>query len=104
VGPTAFSRPARETLARARIRSGREDKAVELAEALVQERPGHGHAWYLLAEVHVARGAFSEAAQAFFSFLECWREADPHLPELRRARTFLASNAGPLRAVESASC
>ena len=104
VGPTAFSRSARETLARARIRSGREDKALELAEALVQERPGSGHAWFLLAEVHVARGAFSEAAQAFASFLECWSEADPHLPELRRARTFLTSNVVPLRAVESASC
>ncbi len=103
-GPMAFSRAARETLARARLRSGREDKAVELAEALVKERPGSGHARFLLAEVHVARGAFTEAAQAFASFLECWSEADAHLPELRRARTFLASNAGQPRSVESASC
>jgi predicted Zn-dependent protease len=92
VGPVAFSRSARETLARSRLRAGREDKALELAEALVKERPGSGHAWFLLAEVQIARGAFCEAAHAFASFLECWSEADPHLPELRRARAFLASH------------
>jgi predicted Zn-dependent protease len=111
-GPSAFSRPARETLARARMRAGREDAALELAEALVKERPGSGHAWFLLAEVHVARGAFAEAVPAFTSFLECWRDADPQLPELRRARAFLAgrravgveaampTNVIPLRALE----
>ena len=40
------------------------------------------------------RGALSEAAHAFASFLECWCEADAHLPELQRARTFLASHGG----------
>ncbi|HYO56062.1 tetratricopeptide repeat protein [Archangium sp.] len=116
VGPSAFSRPARETLARARMRSGREDRALEMAEALVKERPGSGHAWFLLAEVHVARGSFTEAASAFASFLECWRDADPRLPELRRARVFLAGRGGlgveavmpsnviPLRALENVSC
>ncbi|PTL78366.1 tetratricopeptide repeat protein [Vitiosangium sp. GDMCC 1.1324] len=115
VGPAAFSRPARETLARVRLRSGREDKALELAEALVRERPGCGHAWFLLAEVHIARGSFAEAAPAFVSFLECWLDADPQLPELRRARLFLAGRGGlgvetprpsnviELRAVESLS-
>ncbi|HSP82006.1 MAG TPA: tetratricopeptide repeat protein, partial [Myxococcaceae bacterium] len=93
-GPAAISRPARETLARARLRSGRDDKALELAEALVRERPGCGHAWFLLAEAQVARGAFEEAAHAFSSFLECWSEADPHLPELHRARSFLSSREG----------
>ncbi|MGZ3459207.1 MAG: tetratricopeptide repeat protein, partial [Archangium sp.] len=91
VGPAAFSRPARETLARVWVRLGRKDKVLELAEALVKERPGSGHARFLLAEVHVAWGAFAEAAAAFASFLECWRDADPHLPELQRARLFLAS-------------
>lgn len=104
-GPPAFSRPVRETLARMRVRCGREDTALELAEALVKERPGSGHAWLLLAEVHVARESHAEAAAAFVSFLECWRDADPHLPELRRARTFLAvpSNVIPLRALEGVS-
>ncbi|QRK07723.1 tetratricopeptide repeat protein [Archangium violaceum] len=116
VGPAAFSRPVRETLARMRVRCGREDKALELAEALVKERPGSGHAWFLLAEVHVARESFAEAASAFASFLECWRDADEQLPELRRARIFLAARGGvgmramlpsnviPLRLLENASC
>lgn len=92
VGPSAFSRPVRETLARARLRAGRADKALELAEELVKERPGCGHAWFLLAEVHVARGTPAEANAAFASFLECWRDADAHLPELQRARVFLVSH------------
>ncbi|HEX5749286.1 MAG TPA: tetratricopeptide repeat protein [Archangium sp.] len=115
-GPSPFSRPARETLARSRMRGGREDKAVELAEAVVKERPGSGHAWLLLAEVHVARGSFAEAASAFSSFLACWRDADPQLPELRRARAFILGRGGvsvaaarpvnviPLRALENVSC
>jgi tetratricopeptide (TPR) repeat protein len=115
-GPAPFSRPARETLARSRMRGGREDKAVELAEALVKERPGSGHAWLFLAEVHVARGSFSEAASAFSAFLECWRDADPQLPELRRARAFILGRGGvsvaaampvnviPLRPLENVSC
>jgi predicted Zn-dependent protease len=114
-GPMAFSRPARETLARSRLRSGRADRALELAEALVKERPGCGHAWLLVAEAHVARGTPAEAAPAFASALECWREADPHLLEGRRARAFLASRGGlgveavahanviPLRALEGVS-
>jgi tetratricopeptide (TPR) repeat protein len=101
VGPAALSRPARETLARARLRAGREDKALELAAALVRERPGCGHAWFLLAEVHVARGAFEEAARAFSSFLECWSDADPHLSELRRARAFSVPVVSPFHPLET---
>ncbi|OJH38220.1 tetratricopeptide repeat protein [Cystobacter ferrugineus] len=89
-GPTPFSRQARETLARARIRAGRADKAVDLAESLVRERPGSGHAWLLLAEVHVARGDREAAARALASCLECWRSADAHLSEIQRARLFRA--------------
>lgn len=89
-GPAPFSRPARETLARARLRAAREDKALELAQALVAERPGSGQARLLLAEVHVARRDQAAAVQAFTAFLERWEGADAHLPELHRARHFLA--------------
>ena len=41
----AFSRPARETRARARLRAGRDDKALELAEVLVREG-SHGDRIY----------------------------------------------------------
>lgn len=94
VGPLPFSRPARESLARVRMRFGREDKALELAEALVQEQPGNGHAWFLLGEVHLARKALDAAAAAFTSCSRCWRDAEAHLPELQRARAFLLSHGG----------
>ncbi|EPX55393.1 hypothetical protein D187_009004 [Cystobacter fuscus DSM 2262] len=87
-GPAPFSRQARETLARARLRAGRADKAVDLAESLVKDRPGSGHAWLLLAEVHVARGDRDAATRALASCLECWRGADAHLSEIQRARIF----------------
>ncbi len=98
-GPSAFSRPARETLARARLRAGREDKALELARALAAERPGCGHFRLLVAESHAALEAWPEAQAGFTAFLELWRDADPRLPELRRARTFLASGGRVLRLV-----
>jgi tetratricopeptide (TPR) repeat protein len=97
-GPTPFSRPARETLARVRLRFGREAKALELAQGLAAEQPGSGHARFLVAEVRVALGAFPEAALDFSAFLECWRHADQHLPEARRAHAFLAGPGSSARA------
>ncbi len=98
-GPVPFSRPAREALARVRVRSGREERALELALQLASERPGSGHARLLVAEVRVAQGALSEAVLDFTAFLERWRRADAHLPELQRARVFLASRGRLLRVV-----
>jgi tetratricopeptide (TPR) repeat protein len=98
-GPASFARPARETLARARLRYGREEKALELALELVAERPGSGHARFLVAEARVAQGRFPEAVLDFTAFLECWRQADPQLPELQRARTFMAGRGRYLRVV-----
>ena len=95
VGPPAFSRPARETLARVRSRFGRDDKALELAEALLSERPGQGHAWLHLAELHLARGAPPEATRALGACLQCWHEADAHLAEVQRARALLAGTSRP---------
>jgi tetratricopeptide (TPR) repeat protein len=101
-GPAPFSRPARETLARLRLRSDREDRALELTRTLVSERPGCGHFRLLSAEVQVALGAWDDAVAEFTAFLECWRDADSHLPELRRARTFIAGRGRILRLVRPA--
>jgi tetratricopeptide (TPR) repeat protein len=98
-GPMPFSRPAREALARLRLHSDREDRALELSRTLVSERPGCGHARLLSAEVLVALGAWEEAVAAFTAFLDCWRDADAHLPELRRARLFIAGRGRVLRLV-----
>ncbi|QSQ16282.1 hypothetical protein [Myxococcus landrumensis] len=101
-GPAMFSRPARETLARVRLRDEREAKALELARALVEERPGCGHFHLLLAEARVATGERGSAVQDFATFLERWRDADSHLPELRRARTYVAGQGRLLRLVHNA--
>ncbi|GHG72408.1 hypothetical protein [Comamonas sp. JC664] len=98
-GPQAFSRPAREALVRLRLRTGREDKALELARALVAERPACGHFRLLAAEAQVALGAWSGAVEDFSAFLERWCCADPHLPELSRARAFIAGRGRLLRLV-----
>jgi len=100
-GPAAFSRHARETLARARLRGEREEKALELARALVEERPGCGHFRLLLAEARAALGERVLAVQDFNSFLDRWRDADAHLPELRRARTYIDGRGRVLRLVHT---
>jgi tetratricopeptide (TPR) repeat protein len=97
--PAPFSRSARETLARARLRFGREDKALELGEELVAQRPASGHARFLVAESRVALERFPEAVLDFSAFLECWRQADPQLPELKRAQAFMAGRGRYLRVV-----
>lgn len=101
-GPAPFSRPAREALARLRLRSERGDRALALARTLVAERPGCGHFHLLAAEAQVALGAWDDAVADFTAFLDCWRDADPHLPELRRARSFVAGRSRVLRLVHSA--
>lgn len=98
-GPLPFSRPSRETLARTRLRFGREAKGLELALELAAERPGSGHMRFLVAEARVALGSFPEAVLDFTAFLERWRHADPHLPELQRARMFMAGRGRYLRVV-----
>jgi hypothetical protein len=99
VGPVPYSRSARETLARARLRLGREEKALELALELAAARPGSGHARYLVAEARVATGRPAEAVLDFAAFLERWHQADPQLPELKRARAFMAGRGRYLRVV-----
>ncbi|MBF5041283.1 hypothetical protein FGE12_02715 [Aggregicoccus sp. 17bor-14] len=91
--PAAFSRPALEVLTRTALRGARWAKARETAEALVQERPGCGHARFLLADVLARSGAADEAAEAFSAFLALWAHADEPLPELQRARGFLEARA-----------
>lgn len=88
VGPALFCRPPRETLARIRLRFGREEKALELALERAGERPGCGHSLLLVAEAHVACACMTEAARDFEAVLDLWRDADPHLPGLQRARGF----------------
>ncbi|MGE6759506.1 hypothetical protein ACQKGO_15905 [Corallococcus interemptor] len=90
VGPALFCRPPRETLARVRLRSGREEKALELALERAGERPGCGHCMLLVAEAHVACECMSEAEHDYAVVLDLWRDADPHLPGLQRARGFAA--------------
>ncbi|CAM3192802.1 hypothetical protein G4177_27720 [Corallococcus sp. ZKHCc1 1396] len=97
VGPALFCRPPRETLARVRLRSGREEKALELALEWAGERPGCGHCMLLVAEAHVACACMPEAAHDYAVVLDLWRDADPHLPGLQRARGF-ASGGGRGRA------
>jgi tetratricopeptide (TPR) repeat protein len=98
-GPVPYSRSARESLARARLRLGREEKALELARELATARPGSGHVRYLVAEARVATGALAEAVLDFAAFLECWSQADSHLPELKRARAFMTGRGRYLRVV-----
>ena len=94
VGPALFCRPPRETLARVRLHSGREEKALELALERAGERPGCGHCMLLVAEAHVACECMSEAERDFAVVLDLWRDADPHLPGLQRARGFASRGRG----------
>ena len=55
----------------------------------MQERPGCGHARFLLADVLARSGAGPEATTAFTAFLSLWPQADEPLPEIKRARAFV---------------
>ena len=72
---------------------------AELAQELVAQRPASGHACFLVAETRVAMERFPEAVLDFSAFLERWRQADPQLPELKRAQAFMAGRGRYLRVV-----
>ena len=71
VGPAAFSRPPVRRWPASRLRSGREEKALELALERAGERPGCGHACLLVAEVHVACEGHVRSGRDFAVVLDC---------------------------------
>jgi len=77
--PPHYTRPVVETLAAAYERAGRWKDARDAWQHSLELRPRNGHALYGLARAWSAEGNRAEAAKAYESFRQAWKEADRDL-------------------------
>jgi len=84
------------SLARALVRAGRREEALELYRELVDGRPlpWEGHVEWALAHWSLGRlyeeaGQTANARAAYLKLLEIWKDADPDLPPLLEVRRAL---------------
>jgi len=61
-------------------------------EQALQERPRSGFALYGLALCSEKSGDAATAAKEYADFLAAWKDADPALPQITHAKTWLATH------------
>jgi tetratricopeptide (TPR) repeat protein len=90
--PPHFYRPEEESLGEAYLRTHQWDKARKAFEQALKQRPKSGHALYGLARSYSMAGDAPKAAQAYQDFLASWQHADPDLPQINQAKSWLAEH------------
>jgi tetratricopeptide (TPR) repeat protein len=91
--PPHLFRPEQESLADAYLRAHQWDKARDAFEQALKQRPKSGHALYGIARSYALAGDAPKAAQAYQDFLASWQDADPDLPQVKQAKSWLAAHA-----------
>jgi tetratricopeptide (TPR) repeat protein len=91
--PPQFYRPEQESLGDAYLRTHQWDKAREAFEQALKQRPRSGHALYGIARSYALAGDAQKAAPAYRDFLASWQNADPDLPQIEQAKSWLAEHA-----------
>jgi tetratricopeptide (TPR) repeat protein len=86
-----------DPLARAYLRAGRREQAVETYRKIAAMTCGrlrdgdiYAKAFYLLGKIADEEGDEAQARESYGKFLELWKDADPGLPELEEAKKRLA--------------
>jgi tetratricopeptide (TPR) repeat protein len=90
--PPQFFRPEQESLGEAYLETHQWEKARAAFEQALKQRPKSGHALYGVARSYELAGNTPKAAQAYQDFLTSWQNADPDLPQIKQAKSWLASN------------
>jgi tetratricopeptide (TPR) repeat protein len=102
--PPAFFRPATEELGNAYLKAKEWDKAREVFNHELRDRPHSGFALFGIAQSYAWAGQTSGAVQAYQRFLASWQHADSSLAEVKEAKSYLTEhgNQASLRAHENA--
>jgi tetratricopeptide (TPR) repeat protein len=90
--PPQFFRPEQESIGDAYLATHQWDKAREAFEQALKQRPKSGYALYGIARSYALGGDVPKAAQAYQNFLASWENADADLPQIKQAKSWLASN------------
>jgi tetratricopeptide (TPR) repeat protein len=88
--PPAFIRPVGETQGAAMSAVGDYPDAKAAFEKALAERPRSGFALFGVAMASEKSGDIQAAAKGFADFLAAWKDADPTLPQVIHAQTYLA--------------
>jgi len=91
--PPQMYRPEKESLGYAYLRRRQWDKAREAFEQALKQRPKSGHALYGIAQSYALAGDSPKAAEAYREFLSVWGNADPDLPQIQPAKSWLTGHA-----------
>jgi len=91
--PPELYRPEKESLGYAYLRARQWDKARKAFEEALKQRPRSGHALYGIAQSYELAGDSPKAVEAYREFLTAWGNADPDLPQIRQAKSWLAGHA-----------
>jgi hypothetical protein len=90
--PPGYIRPVGETEAATLLAASAWTDAKTAYEKVLVDRPKSGFSLYGLALVSEKSGDAKSAAIGYTAFVSAWQNADPSLPQLAHARTFLADH------------
>ncbi len=92
--PPAYIRPVGETEAAAFLSASDWTSAKSAYKDALIERPRSGFPLYGIAMASEQSGDATAATAEYTEFLAAWKSADPDLPEIAHARSYLASHNG----------
>jgi len=90
--PPLYIRPVGETEAAALLAAGDFAAAKAAYQQALVERPRSGFPLYGIALCSEKAGSLDAAAKEYSDFLSAWKDADPTLPQLAHARTYVAQH------------
>ena len=90
--PPQFYRPEQESLGNAYLKAQEWEKARDAFAQELKQRPKSGHALYGIARSYALEGDEPKALKAYQDFLASWQNADPDLPQIKQAKSWLATH------------
>jgi len=90
--PPQYIRPVGETEGAAWLSIQKWADAKAAFERALAERPHSGFALYGIAFATEQSGDHEAAAKSYADFLTAWKDADPGLPQLAHAKSYLAAH------------
>ncbi len=90
--PPMYIRPVGEAEGAAMLRARRGTDAKAAFERALLERPHSGFALFGIAAANEQLGDRQAASKTYADFLAAWKNADPGLPQLAHARSYLAAH------------
>lgn len=92
-GPPSLIKPTNELYGEILLRAGRAKAAREQFNIALLRQPNRARSLLGLARAVAKAGDESEARSIYAKLVDQWRQADPDLPEVQEARSYLAKGA-----------